>query len=269
MILGKSKYVMSSIGLAAIVAIGAGCSAGDSEPSESAGTNQEIVENLVKAGFPADDIMEVDGVVYVGRDAAVSLEASREMLKADDSLSKEQYRTTNLVGSSVAVICINGSAYTGTFSTALDNAIANYNNVGLSFTLRRTTGSTSGCNATITANLTSGSAGGSSGFPSGGLPYNTINIASTTSSYGEPVLRHVITHEIGHTIGFRHSDYYNRSISCGGSATNEGTAGVGAILISGTPSTATLGGSIMNSCFRSSETGNFASTDITALNALY
>ncbi|HET9452371.1 MAG TPA: protease B, partial [Aggregicoccus sp.] len=40
----------------------------------------EIKSNLVQAGFPADDIMVSDGDVYVGRDALVSLEASREML---------------------------------------------------------------------------------------------------------------------------------------------------------------------------------------------
>ena len=83
------------------------------------------------------------------------------------------------------------------------------------------------------------------------------------------VNEHVITHELGHTIGFRHSDYYNRAISCGGAASNEGAAGVGAILIPGTPSTATVGGSIMNSCFRSTETGELTSSDITALNYLY
>ncbi len=75
-------------------------------------------------------------------------------------------------------------------------------------------------------------------------------------------------HEIGHTMGFRHSDYYNRSLSCG-TGGNEGSAGVGAILIPGTPSTATVGGSVMNSCFRSSETGEFTSTDVTALQTLY
>src|SRR5690348_11070846 len=41
--------------------------------------NKEIVQNLVQAGFPADDIQVVDGQVYVGRDAHVTLEASREM----------------------------------------------------------------------------------------------------------------------------------------------------------------------------------------------
>jgi hypothetical protein len=110
--------------------------------------------------------------------------------------------------------------------------------------------------------------GGSAGFPSGGNPYGTINIGTGLQSYSNDVNEHVITHELGHCIGFRHSDYYNRAISCG-SGGNEGTAGVGAILIPGTPSTAVVGGSIMNSCFRSTETGEFTSSDITALNYLY
>ncbi|GMU09959.1 zinc-dependent metalloprotease [Corallococcus caeni] len=230
--------------------------------------NQEIVANLIEAGFPADDIMEADGQVYVGRDAHVSLAASREMLQTGKE-TQEQYRTTNLVSSSVTKICVNPTSTFNSYtrlSQGLDLAIQNYNQRGLSFTMAR--GPTTGCSANITATVTSG-AGGSAGFPSGGLPYGTINIGTSLNTYSVDVNEHVITHELGHTIGFRHSDYYNRSISCGGSATNEGTAGVGAILISGTPSTATVGGSIMNSCFRSTESGEFTSTDITALNALY
>lgn len=230
--------------------------------------SKEIVENLLQAGFPAGDIQVVDGKVFVGHDAEVSLAASREMLEVDaGASSEEQYRTTNLVSASIQTICVDGSKLTGTFGTALDEAIANYNAVGLSFTMRRTSGSSAGCDAVITGRI-SGPVGGSSGFPTGGLPYNKFNIGSGLKSYSLGTITHVITHELGHTIGFRHSDYFNRSISCG-SGGNEGDGGVGAILIAGTPSGATLGGSIMNSCFRSSESGEFTSTDVTALRALY
>jgi hypothetical protein len=230
--------------------------------------NQEIISNLVQAGFPADDIMVVDGAVYVGRDAHVTLQASREMLQSGKS-SQEQYRTTNLVSLSKTKICINPtSAFSSnsTLMSALDMAIANYNALPLTFDMARGPGQ-SGCSANITAATTTG-AGGSAGFPSGGNPYGQINIGTGTTSYGVDVTEHVITHELGHCVGFRHSDYYNRSISCG-TGGNEGDAGVGAILIPGTPSTATVGGSIMNSCFRSSESGEFTSSDVTALNYLY
>ncbi|XXF76265.1 zinc-dependent metalloprotease [Myxococcaceae bacterium GXIMD 01537] len=229
--------------------------------------NQEIVSNLVKAGFPADDIMIVEDAVYVGRDAHVTVEASREMLEPGKE-SAEQYRTTNLVGTSVTKICINPTTTFNSYtrlSQGLDLAIANYNGRGLRFTMAR--GPTTGCSANITAQTMSGT-GGSAGFPSGGLPYGTINIGTGLNTYSVDVNEHVITHELGHAVGFRHSDYYNRTISCG-SGGNEGTAGVGAVLIPGTPSTATVGGSIMNSCFRSTETGEWTSSDITALDYLY
>ena len=229
--------------------------------------NQEIVSNLVEAGFPADDIRIVDDLVYVGNDSHVTLQASREMLQSPEG--KEQYSTTNLVGTGVTKICINPTSSFNSYrrlSQGLDLAIANYNSLGLRIFFAR--GPTTGCTANITATTTTG-AGGSAGFPTGGLPYGTINIGTGLQSYSLDVNEHVITHELGHCIGFRHSDYYNRAISCGGSASNEGTAGVGANLIPGTPSTATVGGSIMNACFRSTETGEWTSSDITALNYLY
>ena len=236
--------------------------------SDQSSEVQETVDNLVQAGFPADDIMVVDGVVNVGNDAVVSLQASREMLQADPSTIKEQYRTSNLVSTSVTNICINGAAFTGVFSTALNTAIARYNALGLSFHMTRTAGSTAGCSAIITARIVSGT-GGSSGFPSGGRPFNTINIGSGLQTFPPTTVGFVIMHELGHTLGLRHSDFFNRSISCGGAATNEGDGGVGAILIAGTPSGATVGGSIMNSCFRQTEADQFTSSDVAALNALY
>jgi len=233
---------------------------------ESQDENQEIVSNLVQAGFPADDIQVVDGDVYVGGDAHVTLAASQEMLQGEGS--EEQYRTTNLVGSGVSKICIVPTSTFNSYanlSAGLDAAIANYNARGLRLTFQR--GGT-GCTATISARTTTGT-GGSAGFPSGGLPYNIINIGTGLNSYSVGVNKHVITHELGHCIGFRHSDYYNRAISCGGSATNEGASTVGAIHIPGTPTTAVAGGSVMNSCFSSSSTGTWTSSDITALNYLY
>ena len=237
---------------------------GCTDPAERTET-QEIIENLVEAGFPADDIQVVDGVVYVGRDAAVTLAASREMLETQGT-SEEQYRTNNLVGSAVTKICINAPGFTGMFSTALDLAIQNYNDRPLSFRMVRAP--STGCSATINATINPSQNGGSAGFPSGGMPYGQIIIGGLLSNYGVDVIEHVITHELGHAIGFRHSDYYNRAISCG-TGGNEGDAGIGAVLIPGTPSTANVGGSIMNSCFRSVETGEFTGTDLVALNALY
>jgi hypothetical protein len=251
-----SKMAVLAMGCGALMA---GC--GTDMESE----HQEIIANLVEAGYPAEDIMIVDDKVYVQKDAHVTVEASREMLGTVGT--HEQYRTNNLVGTSVTKICVNPTSTFNSYSRlsqGLDAAIANYNNLGLRITFQR--GGT-GCTANITAQTMSGT-GGSAGFPSGGRPYGTINIGTGLQNYSVDVNEHVITHELGHAIGFRHSDYYNRAISCG-SGGNEGDAGVGAIHIPGTPTTATVGGSVMNACFRSTETGEWTSSDVTALNYLY
>ena len=245
-------------------ALASGCGG---DPTAVTDEQQEIISNLVQAGFPASDIMVVGDSVYVGRDAHVTLQASREMIATAPGSTKEQYRTTNLV-SGKTKICVNPTAAFNSysrFSAGLDLAIANYNALSLVFDLAR--GPTSGCSANISAVTTSG-VGGSSGFPSGGNPYSKINIGTGLQAYSTDVNEHVITHELGHTIGLRHSDYYNRSISCG-TGGNEGSAGVGAIHIPGTPTTATVGGSVMNSCFRSTETGEFTNSDKVALETLY
>lgn len=243
----------------------------DIEALEREEAIEEIVDNLVQAGYPQSeiDVMD-DGVVMVGGDAVVSLEASREMIgltSDDEGVSFRQYRTSNLVSGSVGVICIDGSKLSGTLSAGLDNAIDNYNGLNLSFTMVRTNGSNAGCDAEIVGSA-KGPAGGQSGFPSGGLPYGSFQVGKSTASYGIDVVTHVITHELGHTVGLRHSDYFDRSISCGAGG-NEGQAGVGAIHIKGTPTGASFDGSVMNSCFHGGSTGEWTSSDANALDALY
>lgn len=220
--------------------------------------SQEITSNLLKAGFAADDIRVVEDAVYLGNDAHVTLEASREMSQPGEG-SAEQYHTVNLVGTSVTKICVNPTSTFNAYSqlsAGLDMALANYNALGLRIYFVR--GPATDCTANITAKTVVGT-GASSGFPSGGLPYGTLNIGTGLQSYSVDVNEYVITHELGHTIGILHNDS-----SCGGTGT-----GVGGILIPGTP-TGAVPGSIFNSCFiYSGSVGEFVSSDIIALQYLY
>ncbi|WP_375758350.1 zinc-dependent metalloprotease [Corallococcus exercitus] len=230
--------------------------------------HQEIVSNLLEAGFQAGDIQVSEEAVHVGGDARVSVEASREMLQSGEG-SAEHYRTTNVVSTSlVKKICINPtSTFTSLsrLSQGLDMAIQNYNALGLCFSMVR--GPATGCNATIVATTMAGT-GYNSGYPSGGKPYGTITIGTGWNTAPLDTVEHILTHELGHALGMRHSDYYSQVISCG-TGGSEGTAGVGAILIPGTPSTSYVNGSIFNACLPPNPTGEFTSTDITALRYLY
>ena len=114
---------------------------------------------------------------------------------------------------------------------------------------------------------------GSAGFPtSSGDPYGQIKMSGILeSSYGLSTagIATIIAHEMGHCIGFRHTDYFNRSISCGGSASNEGDGGVGANHIPGTPTGATLSAkSWMLACTDGGDRP-FNNDDKTALDYLY
>ncbi|WP_108866709.1 M57 family metalloprotease [Aquimarina aquimarini] len=183
---------------------------------------------------------------------------------------QKQYRTNNLVSSSnrnISVIGYTGSGYalTSKMQTALQWAINNYNalNTSLNFTL--SFGASTNADMVVYNNGASGG-GGSAGFPSGGRAYKWIQINQGTNSSSTNVVEHVMTHEIGHCIGFRHQDWVSRQ-SCGQNS-NEGQAGVGAVLIPGTPSSQ-FEDSIMLACFSSGEDGEFSNSDRVAINALY
>ncbi|HCX21517.1 MAG: protease B [Flammeovirgaceae bacterium] len=171
-----------------------------------------------------------------------------------------------------------GGGSTSTFSTAyadaLDEAIARYNAQNLELSFQRVTTSSADLVFTRLGSRDENSGVlGSAGFPTAsGDPYGQIKMSGILeSTYGLSVngIATIMAHEMGHCIGFRHTDYFDRSISCGGSAYNEGDGGVGANHIPGTPTDATLQAqSWMLSCTDGSNR-NFNNADKTALDYLY
>ncbi len=204
---------------------------------------------------------------------------------------EEQYSTNNLVstgGSRNITIYIpqegsgstkgkkggGGGGYSSTYVAALDEAIARYNSENLEILFTRITNPTADI---VFTRLSKGDERrgvlGSAGFPtSSGDPYGEIKMSGVLESkYGLGVsgIATIMAHELGHCIGFRHTDYFDRSISCGGAPTNEGDGGIGANHIPGTPTGAIYSDlSWMLSC---TDGGNrpFNNADKTALDYLY
>jgi hypothetical protein len=181
-------------------------------------------------------------------------------------ISEEQYRTTLLVTGLPRLITVSlASKLPSSYTAALDEALARYNAMGLKITFQRVS---SGANISFVSG--NGSYLASAGFPTAsGDPYNQIKINSRAiGNQPQSTVASIMAHEIGHCVGFRHTDYMDRSYSCGGAYSNEGASTVGAINIPGTPTTADAN-SWMLACIGSGDNRPFNNNDKTALNYLY
>jgi hypothetical protein len=179
--------------------------------------------------------------------------------------NNEQYHTTNLVTGLPRTITISSSgSVNANVSAGIDAAIARYNAENLSITMTRVA---SGGNINIRI-VNGGAYIASAGFPSGGNPYNEVKFNKQYQNYSLGFVTTVMAHELGHCIGFRHTDYMDRSYSCGGSTSNEGASTVGAIHIPGTP-TGPDAASWMLACLSATTNRPFNTNDVTALKYLY
>ena len=249
----------------------------DEEQDTAIGIPQEVVAKAQSLHFNTFDMQEtsfekpngkieegylIEGDIFMTRDQLMNMEMGGD-------ITSKQYRTNNLVSNGVITIIgytgNNSNGLTTKMQTGLQWAVNNYNALNLSISFQLTFG-TNYQNKDMVVYQVQGGAGGSAGFPSGGNPYKWVKINSGLAPYSNNVHEHVIGHEIGHSIGFRHTDWFSRQ-SCGQNS-NEGTAGVGAVHIPGTP-TGYDPTSLMLACFSSSEDGEFNQNDITALNYLY
>jgi hypothetical protein len=182
----------------------------------------------------------------------------------------QQFQTNNVVTGLPRTITINlSSQLPSSYGAALTEAISRYNNEHLSLRFEKTT-------ATADINIVKGVGNylAISGFPSAdGNPYNIIKLNSmfignsNTNNFTNYVAT-IITHEIGHCIGFRHTDYVDRSFSCGGKSIKETCGFAGAVLIPGTVAVPNAG-SWMLTCISPGENRPFTAYDQIALRYLY
>ena len=233
--------------------------------------SQEELNQIAAMGFSTDGVMIesdgfiVEGDIFIPRADLGKVSTSPNLVVA----SEEQYRTTNLVTGLPRVITVQvSSSLPAAYVTNTDAAIARYNALGLSLTFQRVS---SGGNIVISAAPTGAGYLASAGFPTAsGEPYGQVKINSRYigNNPNTNYLATILAHEIGHCIGFRHTDYMDRSYSCGGGTANEGASTVGAVHIPGTPTDADPG-SWMLACLSASTNRPFNNNDKTALGYLY
>ena len=234
-----------------------------------ASPSDEALAKIYALGFSNKNVsMDEDGNYVVEGDIVLSqasLDAAPDMqfLRVG---AEEQYRTYNLVTGLPRVIKVSlSSKLPSSYKDALDEALGRYNAENLLITFQRVSS-----NADIQIVKAAGNYLASAGFPtSTGAPYNQVKVNSIALN-GQPqaTIASVLAHELGHCIGFRHTDYMNRAYSCGGQAVNEGASTVGAVYIPGTNANLDPN-SWMLSCIGSGQNRPFNANDKVALNYLY
>jgi hypothetical protein len=255
----------------------------DDQSLESLDVSDAVRGQLIDLGFDVINFapLKFEQGFLVEGDIYLTPSDLSSMGKARKLPNLEQYSTNNLVASSggrtITIYAPVGgkNGYSSGMIAGLDLAISRYNAENLTISFQRVTSSSSA--DILMTRLSKGDERrgilGSSGFPTAsGDPYGEIKMSGILeSSYNLSTagIATIIAHEIGHCVGFRHTDYYNRAISCGGGASNEGDAGIGANLIPGTPATATLSAkSYMLACTNGGDRP-FNNDDKTALSYLY
>lgn len=272
------KKIIAPLSVVLCLAAGFTACKKDAKEAKQDAISETTISQIRSLGFNADGAKKVaEGYLVEGDIVLTDADLSSAPTSPELVIAQEEhYRTNNLVNTSsypTIKVALNNSssAHQAAFSAALDEAIRRYNAENLSVRFQRVS---SGQNVTVVAFYEVSNTLGSSGFPtSSGAPYsqvrmNTYWYSTTTSSTNVNYIGTIMAHELGHCIGFRHTDYMNRAYSCGGAATNEGSAGVGAVYIPGTPSGASAG-SWMLACVGSNQNRPFTSADRTALNYLY
>lgn len=234
--------------------------------------SEETIGQIRTLGFGTSDAQKVEGGVLVEGDILLT----DEMLASQPEYSMlrvgqdEQYRTNNLVNTSGGTRTITirvAASLPSAYITATDELIRRYNAENLSLRFSRVT---SGGNIVLRAAPAGSGFLASAGFPSGGNPFNSVQVNSGAigTANASTYIATILAHEVGHCIGFRHTDYAGRQYSCGGAAVNEGASTVGAVYIPGT-ATGNDPNSWMLACVGSGGNRPFNTNDRTALGFLY
>ncbi|WP_142686248.1 M57 family metalloprotease [Chitinophaga polysaccharea] len=246
------------------------------EPLQDAVT---VAQKIKKLGYDTSHIIPFNEGYIVENDIYIkSTDLDKKPSEKQTTLriaKNEQYRTNNLVTGFPRVLRIRFGTLglPAFYQTSLNQAIQDYNDLKLDITFQFVSGQAD-IEVFGTTSLPSNVYASASAYPSNGNPGGPILINTNyfTSASKTALLTSTLKHELGHTLGLRHTDYFDRTYSCGynPNGPNSETAGPdGAINIPGTPTGVDVE-SLMLACTPDdANPRGFVDNDIVALSYLY
>ncbi len=257
-----------------------------SEADESQETEQSLLASQIASlGLASETMYEaemegklgfvVEGDIFLDKEMVLQLLKEKESETFEATPSKH-YVTPSLLprNRAVTVDVYFDSSFSSTMRAAFNEALLRYNELNLNVSFRSTSSQSASDIAILLRDIPNTPDGGvvlgrSAGFPRNQQPATPITLNSRIFGSRTPAdAPTVIAHEIGHAIGFRHTDLFDRSFSCGGQPVNEQSfPNPGALFVPGTPR-GPENGSYMLACSDGSDRP-FTNADRTALRFVY
>ena len=214
---------MALLLLTALLFVGTQCKRNNPVTTKDEPIPQDVLTAIATKGFSTVGVRKVANGYVVENDILLTADA----LQRKDSVNEvilaktEQYYQIAITLSPVpiprSILISIDNTLPAAYSASLDIAIARYNALNLRVIFQKVAAGGADISVTYGGNNQIGvGVEGQSGPPSNGNPYPIIYINSDFMGANPDanVLATIMAHEMGHCIGFRHTDWMNPTYSC-------------------------------------------------------